>query len=97
MWNDRPEWWCAPWFLHRAHIVSQPRREDRRAIILLCPVCHGIQHGERYPQVVGWDKIAVAELLWLKQQRDPQWFDLEWLQRHSVRRLPEPEQFVRAL
>ena len=94
-WSDRPDWWFGPWFLHRAHIVSQPRREDRRGIILLCPICHGIQHGERFPQVVGWDKISLAELLWIKRTRDPEWFDLEWLQRHSIRRLPEPEDFLR--
>jgi len=37
----KPEWWHAPWNpVERAHIVNKPRVEDRRAVVLLCPLCH---------------------------------------------------------
>ncbi len=30
-------------------------------------------------------------MLWAKKKHDPAFFDLDWLQKHSIRRLPEPE------
>lgn len=89
--GGKPCWWNAPWLIHRAHIVSSPRVCDRRAVVLLCPVCHGLHHNERYRMLPEAARPTLENLLWLKQQWDPEWFDLEWLQRHSVRRLPEPE------
>lgn len=86
--NVRPSWWAGPWFLHRAHIVNHPRADDRRAITLLCPICHGLHHGERYPQLPDAKRPTLEELLWLKRTKDPQWYDRAWLQRHSIRKLP---------
>ncbi len=34
--------------------------------------------------------LSVANMLWLKKRYDPDWYNLEWLQRHSVAILPEP-------
>lgn len=83
-----PDWWGGIWILHRAHIVNKPRVKDRRAIVLLCPICHGLHHGERYPQLPNAKRPTLEELLWLKRTCDPRWYDRAWLQRHSVRKLP---------
>jgi hypothetical protein len=84
----RPAWWNAPWLLHRSHAVSSPRREDRRAIVLLCPACHGLHHGTIYPQLRHIPKPTTAELLWLKLTIDGVWYDRPWLQRHFCGKLP---------
>lgn len=86
--SDKPAWWHGPWTLHRAHVASHPRRADRRAVVLLCPICHGLTHGDRYPQLPDAVAPTLAELLWLKRTRDPGWYDRAWLQRHSTRLLP---------
>ena len=87
--NDKPEWWHAPWMLHRAHIANQPRLRDRRCVIMLCPVCHGASHGERYP---GRDvpPIEMEHMLWLKMMHDPEYLDVQLIQECSIRRLPTP-------
>jgi hypothetical protein len=89
-WRHCPSWWAGPWVTERAHIVNKPRAEDRRAVILLDSGCHDTQHGAR---VVGWDlpPLTLAHMLWIKRERDPQWYDPAFLQKHSVQRLPEPE------
>lgn len=87
----RPMWWAGPWLLHRAHIVHQPRREVRAAVIQACPVCHGLSHGETYAACRDAIRPTVANMLWAKQKHDPEWFDMDWLQKHSIRKLPEPE------
>lgn len=86
-----PEWWAGPFFIHRAHVVSHPRVEDARVIVLLDPMCHGRAHGERYAAEPDVPALTVANLLWLKITFDKPRFDREFLQRHSVQRLPEPE------
>jgi len=91
-WYHAPGWWLVPWMLHRAHICAKPRVEDARAIVALCPACHhGHCHGERYPAERDAPALTVANLLWLKAAFDKSRFDREFLQRHSVQRLPEPE------
>jgi len=90
-WFHQPGWWNAPWLLHRAHIVSHPRVEDARVIVLLDPVCHGRAHNERYAVEPDVPALTLANLLWLKQAFEPARFDWEFLQRHSTQRLPEPE------
>lgn len=71
----------------RAHIVNKPRREDTRAVIKLCAICHKIQHGER---LAGEERprLLVEHMLWLKSRIDPSRYDRAWLQRHTVGRLP---------
>ena len=86
-----PTWWNAKWVIHRAHIASKPRVEDSRLVSLLCPLCHGRFHGERYAAETDVAVLTVANLLWLKMTFDPGRFDFEFLQRHSVQRLPEPD------
>lgn len=90
-WLGRPEWWHGPWVIERAHIVNKPRAEDRRAVNFLCSACHDTQHGET---LAGWGlpKLTVANMLWLKREHDPQFYDRDFLQKHSVQRLPEPEE-----
>lgn len=73
--------------LERAHIVNKPRREDTRAVIKLCSICHKVQHGER---LAGEDRprLLVEHMLWLKLKLDADRYDRAWLQRHTVGRLP---------
>lgn len=86
--NSRPSWWHATWLIERAHIVNKPRVEDRRCVVLLCSGCHkGSVHGERFPQRE-LPRLSVANLIWLKRLQDSAYFDLSFLQRHSVRILP---------
>ncbi len=89
--QHKPSWWNAPWILHRAHIVAKTRVEDCLAIALLCPACHGRSHGERYAAGPDVPALTRANLLFLKSAFDKSRFDLEFLQRHSVQILPEPE------
>lgn len=86
-----PSWWYAPWLIERAHIANKPRRLDRRLVVMLCSVCHKRSHGERFAAALDWPVLSVAEMLWLKRRCDPDWWDPEFVGRHSVRRLPEPE------
>jgi len=83
-----PAWWHAEFLIERAHIVNKPRREDRRAIILLCSLCHRIQHGDRFVQCP-LKPLSMEVMLAMKAEYDPEYFDMEWLQKHSVQRLPE--------
>jgi hypothetical protein len=75
-----------PWLIERAHIANKPRREDRRLVVMLCTICHKSEHGER---IAGFDrpKLTVGQMLALKLECDPDWYDLEFIQRHSVRLL----------
>ena len=88
--NTKPYWWNAEWMIERSHIVNKPRREDRRAVIPLCSLCHRIEHGDRFQQFPNMKPIPLDVLLGMKRDRDPEYFDMEWLQRHSVSILPEP-------
>lgn len=85
--SERPQWWNAAWLLHRAHIVASPRVEDVRLIWIGCPWCHAVSEGIRFAGAER-PKILRANLLWLKRERDLENFDLEFLQRFSVQRLP---------
>ena len=51
MHTDRPGLWGGPFLVERAHIVNNPRREDVRAVVLLCSLCHRLQHGHDIIQV----------------------------------------------
>jgi len=86
-----PAWWNAKWLIHRAHICSKPRVEDARLVSLLCPLCHGRFHGERYAAETDVAALTVANLLWLKITFDKTRCDFDFLQRHSTQILPEPD------
>lgn len=85
---QRPEWWHAPWMLHRSHIVRSPRIEDPRAVVIQCPVCHDVFHGKRFAAEPNLPPITIGNLLWLKERFQPELFDRTFLQRYSVQRLP---------
>lgn len=76
------------WTLERAHIVSSPRRKDRRAVVLLCSLCHRLQHGERFTLPGAPPAVDLANMLWLKSRFDPGYYSRAWLARSSVRSLP---------
>lgn len=89
---EPPDDWGAPWLIERAHIVSKPRVEDRRAIVMLCSLCHRIHHGENLGPLAGFRvPLTLAHMLWLKREHDRSWYDVEFLQKHHVGRLPAPE------
>jgi|GEM_PF-2653493 len=94
--SHRPDWWNAPWALHRAHIVSSPRVEDVRVVNIMCPWCHGVEHGTLFADVrpvirLKRRPITLANMLWIKERFDPANFAPAFMQRFSVGRLPEPE------
>ena len=87
--SRQPDRYFGPWLIERAHIANKPRREDRRLVVMLCTVCHKTSHGER---IAGFlrPRLSDGMLAAIKQLRDPVWYDLEFINRHSVR-LIEPE------
>lgn len=88
--RDRPSNWYAPWLIERAHIVSKPRIEDRRCVVMLCSLCHKISHGERFSGLVQ-PKLERPHLLWIKRRIDPLWYDPELLAKCVIGLLPELE------
>lgn len=98
----KPVDWYGTWMLERSHIVSSPRVEDARVIVIMCSRCHGIKHGSRFvlrDQPAEMPEITVAHLLWLKLHFDPANYDRSFLQRYSVSRLPramEPPEVYRS-
>lgn len=87
--TDKPSWWNGPFLIERMHIVNKTRVEDVRAIIAGCSLCHRIQHGDRFPQSLMRPQ-TMTELLELKREYDPDNYDPEFLQKHSVRKLIFP-------
>jgi len=85
----KPPGWFAPWLIERAHIVSSPRRKDRRVAALLCSRCHKVSHGERIliPGSVVL-KPSVEHLLWLKRVNDPEFYDRDYMARNCLGLLP---------
>jgi len=100
--RDRPAWWTAPFIIERCHLdgCNKPRKQDRRAVISQCSLCHRIQHGDRFTYdltsggrfpLCTQTPLTLEELLRLKLDRDEAYFDLAFLQSCSVRRLPDLE------
>ena len=86
--NQRPRWWCAPWLIERAHIVNNPRLERREVCLLLCSLCHKVDHGERFPELPHLKPLTMVEKLQAKRRFDPDFYDMDLLQSCSVKRLP---------
>jgi len=86
--EDRPEPWHAPWLIERCHIVSMPRIEDRRVVVLMCSRCHRVQSGDLLKQSLMVERPGLEQMLWLKHRFDWGQFDREFLGRFSVRKLP---------
>jgi hypothetical protein len=80
----RPEGYYGPWLIERAHIANKPRREDRRLVVMLCSICHKFSHGEYMSRFLR-PKLTAGQMISLKSQCDPDWFDLKFIQKHSVR------------
>lgn len=83
---QRPDYWGARFIVERAHIVSNPRVEDRRVVILLCSACHYACHNN---DVAGYTLPVptVGHMLWLKRTFDREYYDREFMQKFSVKRL----------
>ncbi len=87
----RPRWWNAHWQIDRAHITNKPRREDRRAVVLLCPLCHAsLDQRVSYPDD-SRPRLTTNNAIWLKSIIDPEFYDLDFLKANSVRQDLEPE------
>lgn len=88
--SRKPAGYFGPWLIERAHIANKPRREDRRVVVMFCTLCHKASHGER---VAGFlrPKLSAGQMLEIKRERDPEWFDPEFVGRHSVRLLEAEE------
>ncbi len=90
-WRDKPLGWFGPWLVERAHIIAGNRHKDVRAVVLLCSLCHKIQHGERIVlagQRVELPRLLREHLMWLKHHRDPANYDYKFLQDLSINKLP---------
>lgn len=99
--SQRHEKWFAPWLMHRAHLGSGSgsmlRREDRRFVNILCPLCH-LSHVPR-PGMVGvrvtrWHHLPPltnANMIWLKMKRDPEFYDIRAITLVWMGYPPDPE------
>ncbi len=87
---EKPAGWGSPWLIERAHIVNNPRAEDRRACILLCSWCHKVQHGEQIvlPGCESLCRPEVKHMLWLKSKFDASYYDREFLSHFCIGVLP---------
>jgi len=94
--SDAPKKWHGPFLIERAHIVNKPRVEDRRAVVLLCSLCHRQEHGSDVSAYGRKSKsgLELPELLWLKRRFDPKYFDREFLSKHCVGKLPRAQRPV---
>ena len=97
----KPSWWHGPWGLHIAHIASGGARarrvDDRRAVILLNPLCHQlhVSDADSLPSMtiggIEWPTIDERHTLWIKQAMDPEGYDPEFLQSIWIGKLPDPQ------
>jgi len=97
----RPENWHGPFWLQIAHIASGQGRarrvEDRRAVCLLCSLCHDVHVSDAdrltHKTICSsvWPTIDERHTLWLKKTFDPEYYDVEFLGRYWIGKLPEPE------
>ena len=79
--------WNSHLIIERAHIVSRPRVEDRRVVVLLCSRCHAAQTNSLFKYDL--PVCGLGNMLWLKKVFDPDCFDKEFLGRYCLGRLPK--------
>ncbi len=88
---DKPADWWAEWWVDRAHIVSRPRVEDRRLVVLLCRLCHlafACQRIVTASRPLHWPALTRANLVWLKMKFDPDYYDRAFLEAYCSGKLP---------
>ena len=96
--KSKPRGWHGPWRLERAHLSSgggrMVRVEDVRAVVILCSLCHRlhVHHGGQIQVVAGESHhdLSDANLLWLKRERDPANWDLDFIASKWIGIPPEP-------
>lgn len=90
-----------PWGLHLAHLASGSgkfsRVDDRRAVILLCPLAHMLHvHNRRRTLALRingktWPTLDDANTIWLKRAFDSGYYDWQFIKAHWTGEPPEPE------
>lgn len=87
--------WHGPWWLQLAHLRAGGgiRAKDRRAVNLLCPLCH-TRHSHKGIETringVTYCGLSDAMMLWIKRRRDPLHYDEPFVQTLWIGLLPEP-------
>lgn len=97
----RPEGWYADWWMQVAHIASGQgaarRVDDRRAVILLCPLVHDLHvtDADKFPSkwIIGkeWPTIDERHTLYVKRFFDERFYDREFLSTIWIGNVPEPK------
>lgn len=90
--RNKPKWYFAEWRIDPHHIVRHPRKRDRRAVVSFCAVCHSIQHEGSVFLHDRRRPLDLSELMQIKAQFDPGFYDEVFLQSCNIQRLPDPSQ-----
>ncbi len=97
----KPLRWNGPWMMHVAHLSSGSgamiRVDDRRAVVLLSPLAHECHVHDRRAMsrkrinTVWYPTIDAANLIWIKQVFDPEFYDPSYIERIWTGTPPSPE------
>jgi len=93
-----PRNWAGVWMLQRAHLAAGSGRmvrvEDRRGVNVLCVLCHMLHshHGTGTVRINcrEYRTISDANMLWMKRERDPDFWDWDWIASKWIGIPPEP-------
>lgn len=96
--NERPSDWHAEWFIQRCHLAAgsgwMQRIENRCYVNLLCPLCHSL-HRHHFTEIKingnVYPALTDANMLWLKLERDPKWWNRELIAKAWIGNPPSPE------
>ena len=96
--NEKPTKWFAPWMIQRCHLAAgsgrMKRIEERWYVNLLCPLCHAL-HRHKFTEIRIFGTVLPAltdaAMLWIKADRDRQWWDMQRIQRAWIGNPPSPE------
>ena len=81
--------------LERAHLAAGSgtmlRVENRKGIVLLCSPCHRL-HRHTKPEQCICDPLTDANVLWLKRERDPDYWDPLFVRNVWIGAPPDPEE-----
>lgn len=96
--RERPRNWGGDWHIQRSHVSAGSGRllriEERWYVILLCPRCHLLhRHNHSEVRLCGdvFHTLTDANALWLKIERDPQWWSRERISKAWLGAPPSPE------